>query len=106
MPTSKPKPQARHRHPKRPERDPIYSNISRNVRVLMAERQMLQADLGDAIGIDQTSVSRSLRDERIWTVPEVIAIANLFAVTAEQLWGDSLVLRNRCFRQESFAFAA
>lgn len=80
--------------------------ISHAVNVLLADRELSRAELGDALGYTQSTISRSMQGERQWSISDLMTMAELFDVSIAQLLGESLVVRNRCHSQGEFAFAA
>ena len=49
--------------------------VGRNVHMLMWDRQITQVKLGNAVGIDQSSLAKKLRGKRGWSLDEVNAVA-------------------------------
>ena len=64
------------------------SSTSRAVKAAMAEHDMSQLDLGSAIGCSQRSLSRRLRGEVDFRVPELQAIARVLDVPVSRLLGE------------------
>jgi antitoxin component HigA of HigAB toxin-antitoxin module len=84
--------------------DPIYATVSRNVRILMAERGLTQATLADDTGLRPDALSLSLRGKRKWHLDDLSVLANYFDIPAQLLLEDTIV-RNRCFRLGSLIAA-
>lgn len=59
--------------------------LRRQIRAQLAFHGMTQRDLGDAIGIHQTSVSQALLGKRNFTIEEVVAIAKVFGMSLVDL---------------------
>jgi transcriptional regulator with XRE-family HTH domain len=73
------------------------ANISRNVKVYMAERGIRsQVELAALTGLHQTSISKALAGVRRWSLDDLDILAEQFDVPVSLLLEDTLV-RNRCF---------
>lgn len=53
-------------------------NVGRVVSVLLEARGLQRQDLADALGMDASAITRSMKGERKWQVDELIAIATFF----------------------------
>lgn len=56
--------------------------------MLMARDGLNQQQLGEAIGMDQTTVSARLRGVSRWSVEDVTRLAMLFGVHPGEFWTD------------------
>jgi len=64
-------------------------NITRNVRILMAARDMYeQKQLGEALGWPSAKMTKTLNGSRKWSVEDLYEVAAVFGVTAGALLGD------------------
>lgn len=65
-------------------------NITRNVRILMAARDMYeQRQLADALGWPSAKMTKTLKGDRRWSVEDLYEIARVFGITAGVLLGSS-----------------
>ena len=59
--------------------------IATRVRGAVAEARKTQREVGDAVGIPQSSVSLKMNGERAWRAEELAALAGFLAVPIERL---------------------
>lgn len=65
-------------------------NITRNVRILMATRDMTtQRDLVNALGWPQAKVTKTLNGDRRWSVEDLYEVAQVFGIPAGTLLGGT-----------------
>lgn len=67
----------------KPQRNPVSSNV----RAEMARRGVTQARLAHQLGMAQQSLSRRLRGDTLFSVDELLRIANVLDVPAGELLG-------------------
>lgn len=76
----------------RSESHPVPANvetqIGERVHQLMWRRRVLQKELGEHMGISQTTISKKLRGERAFSNAELIAVARFFNVSVATLFGE------------------
>ena len=65
----------------------LSEQVAAEVRALMGRFNLLQADLADALGVDQTQVSRRLRGHTPFTLGDVERLADYFQTTPLVLLG-------------------
>jgi len=64
-------------------------NITRNVRILMAARDMYeQRQLADALGWPSAKMTKTLKGDRKWSVEDLYEVAAVFGVAAGALLGN------------------
>ncbi|QDZ16712.1 helix-turn-helix transcriptional regulator [Humibacter ginsenosidimutans] len=68
-----------------PSRDSMDIVVGRNVHMLMWDRHMTQAQMGDVLGLEQSALGRKLRGKRGWSLDEVAAAAEFFGVAFAEL---------------------
>lgn len=65
-------------------------NITRNVRILMATRDMTrQSQLVEALGWPQAKVTKTLNGDRRWSVEDLYELATVFGISAGALLGTT-----------------
>ena len=65
-------------------------NITRNVRILMAARDMYeQRQLADALGWPSAKMTKTLKGDRRWSVEDLYEVAQVFGITAGVLLGST-----------------
>jgi hypothetical protein len=65
-------------------------NITRNVRILMAARDMFeQRQLADALGWPSAKMTKTLKGDRRWSVEDLYEVAGIFGITPGALLGSS-----------------
>jgi hypothetical protein len=65
-------------------------NITRNVRILMAARDMYeQRQLADALGWPSAKMTKTLKGDRRWSVEDLYEVAQVFGITAGALLGST-----------------
>jgi transcriptional regulator with XRE-family HTH domain len=55
----------------------------------MWDARLTQMELGERIGMDQSSLARRIRGERGWTPDQLVAVADALGVTVAYLFGES-----------------
>lgn len=79
-----------------PGEEELERNVSGNVRMFMALRNIGQAELGAILGINQTAVSRKLANKRPWSLHEIRLVAEYFDLAPDLLLDDpEVVARSR-----------
>jgi len=68
---------------------PTGMAIGRRVHLLMWDARLTQMELGERIGMDQSSLARRIRGERGWTPDQLVAVADALGVTVAYLFGES-----------------
>jgi transcriptional regulator with XRE-family HTH domain len=56
--------------------------------MLMWDRQLTQAALGERVGIEQSGLAKKLRGQRGWALAEIVAVADALDVTIASLFGE------------------
>lgn len=65
-------------------------NITRNVRILMAARDMYeQRQLADALGWPSAKMTKTLKGDRRWSVEDLYEVAQVFGIAAGVLLGST-----------------
>ena len=59
--------------------------VSGNLRAELARRELSQTDLGRALGLPQSAISKRLRSVTPWTLPELEEAARFLNLSLEQL---------------------
>jgi transcriptional regulator with XRE-family HTH domain len=59
--------------------------IAERVRVLRAQRHIKQIEIADKTGIKRQTLSMIERGEQYPTIPQIVALADLFGVTIDYL---------------------
>lgn len=72
-----------------PEPKSPRAQFSEEVRVLMARRQIKQADLAVLLSIGQSEVSKRLRGTVAWQFDELPKLADYFEVSIGELFGEA-----------------
>ena len=75
--------------------------LSENVRVLMGRAGLTQAQLGQAVWIGQTTLSRRLKNESSWLFYEIGKLADYFSVSIDELAGQLPSLNDWRARRDS-----
>ena len=57
--------------------------------MIMWDRRMKQAELAEALGLEQSALSKRLRGERGWSVSEVLIAARHLGTTISYLAGET-----------------
>lgn len=68
---------------------PTDAAIGLRVHLIMWERRITQLELGEAIGMDQSSLGKRLRGDRGWTPDQVVAVARALGTTVAYLFGET-----------------
>lgn len=75
-------------------------NVSKIVRILMARDDINQQQLASHLGYNKSVITKALKDDRSWTVPDISAMAELFDVSAGIFFEDAdSLIRNRWHSQ-------
>ncbi|WP_162186963.1 helix-turn-helix domain-containing protein [Amycolatopsis vancoresmycina] len=65
-------------------------NITRNVRILMAARDMFsQQELADSLGWTSAKMTKTLKGDRRWSVEDLYEIGRIFGISAGALLGST-----------------
>ncbi|WP_411709842.1 helix-turn-helix domain-containing protein [Arthrobacter sp. B10-11] len=65
--------------------DRLGASLSRQIRVELTERDMDQADLAEAIGVERATLSRYMRGHRSMPMPTFFRVAEALAVSPHVL---------------------
>jgi transcriptional regulator with XRE-family HTH domain len=68
---------------------PMDAAIGLRVHLIMWDRRITQQELGDAIGMDQSSLGKRLRGDRGWTPDQVVSVARALGTTVAYLFGET-----------------
>jgi len=68
---------------------PMDAAIGLRVHLIMWDRRITQQELGDAIGMDQSSLGKRLRGDRGWTPDQVVTVAKALGTTVAYLFGET-----------------
>ena len=68
-----------------PDDDALTMVISRNVRMLMAARSVTQMQLGAAMQLSQTVISKRLHGHTPWDAVDLDKLRRIFGVSAAEL---------------------
>lgn len=63
----------------------LQETVTKNVRMLIAERAVSQADLADALGIAQSGLSRKVGRKTDWTASDIANLANFFKLSFAEI---------------------
>jgi transcriptional regulator with XRE-family HTH domain len=66
----------------------LQRTMSQLVRMLMARDGLNQQQLGERIGLDQTTVSARLRSMSRWTVEDLTRLSITFGIHPGEFWTD------------------
>lgn len=72
-----------------PDAEEIRRQIGHRLRVRRVDRNMLQKDLAEAVGIDQTQVSAWEGGRRVMRVEDAMKVAKVLGTTVAYLVGES-----------------
>lgn len=59
--------------------------VNANIKAEIARRDVKAADLADALGMSHDSINRRTAGRKLWTLPEVEAVAAFFEIRPEKL---------------------
>lgn len=68
---------------------PMDAAIGLRVHLIMWDRRITQQELGDRIGMDQSSLGRRLRGDRGWTPDQITAVARELGTSVAYLFGET-----------------
>jgi len=71
------------------ETSEVQKNITRNVRILLATRDMKQGQLAERIGWPTSKTTKTFNGARKWTVEDLHEVAKVFGITAGTLLGST-----------------
>lgn len=63
-----------------------HEAVAAEVRAALARSQIRQGEVAEALSLSRASVSRRLKGERPFTVPELLVVADLVGVNASEFF--------------------
>lgn len=70
------------------EADSVGRRLGERIHNIMWRRGLTQLSLADALGLDQSTLSKKLRGKRRWYADEIAIVASTLGVSAGDLYGE------------------